>query len=219
MNLVLNVLVFVVAATPLWCSSLIIGISGGSGSGKTTFSQKLQDGLGEDSCVILHQDNYYKSLSDLPQPANFDHPDSVDFDLLSQHLVLLKNGCSIKQPFFDFITHERSFSEETIYPRNIIILEGFLIFSIPKIRDFIDLKIFLDVDEDILLLRQVERDVQERGKSFSEIKSDYINYVKPGYSKYVIQAKKFADLVVPNEKANEQAESVILKYLKNDLRN
>ena len=212
MNFVLKF--FFVAAMPLWSSSQIVGISGGSGSGKTTFSQKLQDELGEDSCVILHQDNYYKSLSDLPQPANFDHPDSVDFDLLYQHLVLLKNGCSIKQPFFDFITHERSFSEETICPKNTIILEGFLIFFVPEIRELIDLKIFLDVDEDILLLRQMERDVQERGKSFSEIEYDYINYVKPAYVKYVFQTKKFADLVVPNEEANKQAEYVILEYLK-----
>ena len=143
----------------------IIGIAGGSGSGKTRFSQKLQDVLGSDA-ILIQQDAYYKDLAHLSlderEKVNFDHPDSIDFDLICQHLMELKNLHSIVKPNYDFITHTRISTEEEIPPAKIIIVEGILLLAMPKVRELLDIKIYVEADDDIRLLRRLERDYCEQ---------------------------------------------------------
>ena len=201
----------------LWSLPIIVGISGGSGSGKTTYAQMIKERLGIDQCSVLHLDNYYKILAELPQPPNFDHPDAIDVDLLYDHLSLLKQGVAIEQPTYDFITFERIADKEMILPQKVIILEGFLIFSIPKIRELLDLNIYLDADVDISFIRQLERDMLERKRSYTEVKERYLSQVKPAYLDFVLQAKRYAHLIIPNEGNNECAMNILLAYLKYDL--
>jgi len=196
----------------LFASSIIIGIAGGSGAGKTTLADKLKESLGDDAAII-RQDNYYKDLSHLSlserAKTNFDAPSSLDFALLYSHLVDLKEGIAIQQPTYDFTTHNRTDVTIDVYPKKIIIIEGSLLLAIPEIREVCDMKLFIDVDMDICLCRRIERDQRERGRKFSDIQSQYLSTVRPMFLKYVAPSKSHADLIIPNETKN----AVVLDFI------
>lgn len=195
---------------------MIVGIAGGTGCGKTTLAKKIQEAFPGSSCLIS-QDAYYKDLSFLSleerEGVNFDHPDSLDFDLLIQHIKDLKQGKSIEKPVYNFHSHSRESFTETVASSRLIILEGILIFSVPEICDQCDLKIFVDTDDDIRLLRRIERDLQERSRTFKSIKEQYLTTVKPMHDAFVQPSKKHADLIVPHGGENPMALSVILSKL------
>lgn len=189
----------------LFSSSIVIGIAGASGAGKTTLAKKLQTSLGEDVAVIC-QDNYYKDLSHLSidqrSQTNFDAPGSIDFDLLKTHLKALKAGKVIDLPVYDFVTHSRTDETIKIDPKKITIIEGCLVFAVPEIRDICDMKLFVEADMDICLCRRIERDQKERGRSFPDIKNQYLKTVRPMFLKYIAPSKAYADLIIPNESEN-----------------
>lgn len=196
---------------------LIVGIAGGSGSGKTTFAKKIKEHFG-DNVALIDQDSYYKDLSHLPaeerKQTNFDHPDSLDFALLCQHLLALKQGTTICKPTYDFKTHSRTDLVQEVISTKIIIVEGVLLLAIPEVRALCDIKLFIDVEDDIRLLRRMERDLSERGRSLDEIKSQYLATVKPMYSFFVAPSKAFADVIIPTIGDTTEAEKIISSRLK-----
>lgn len=200
--------------------TLIIGIAGGTGSGKTTLARKIQKAIAEHS-VLVSQDFYYKDLSDL-QPeerdeTNFDHPDSLDFQLMGAQIMQLKREDAIHCPQYDFITHTRTSQTKLIEPARVIIVEGILIFAIPDIRNLFDCKIFIDTDDDVRLLRRMERDILERGRDFDSVKNQYLKTVKPMHDAFVEPSKQYADIIVPHGGDNPMALSFILSRLKEQI--
>jgi uridine kinase len=196
---------------------IIIGIAGGTASGKTTLAQKIQAAFPEQS-VLISQDAYYKDISHLSleerEQTNFDHPDALDFDLLKEHILELKQSRSIVSPLYDFNTHSRANSVKKVSPQKLIIVEGILLFTLSPIRDLFDIKIFVDTDDDVRLLRRIERDMQERNRSFSSVKNQYLATVKPMHDAFVGPSKQYADLIVLRGGENLTALSVIVSKLK-----
>ncbi len=199
---------------------ILVGIAGGTGSGKTTFAEKIQKAFPVDS-VLISQDSYYKDLSHLSwkerAETNFDHPESLDFTLLREHLLSLKNNNSIDQPIYNFQTHSRESYTTKIEPAQLIIVEGILLFAVREIRDLFDLKIFVDTDDDIRLLRRIERDLQERARDFSSVKDQYLSTVKPMHDAFVEPSKQYADVIVPKGGYNQTALGLILAKLNEEL--
>lgn len=179
---------------------MIIGVAGGSGSGKTTFARKLYAQLGSELSIILEQDSYYKDQSEKfkrdPSSVNFDHPEALDFDLLSQHLQTLKAGKSIQRPQYDFVTHTRSSQSLTVDPRPIIILDGILIYSHKGVAAEVDLKFFLDAPEHLRFERRLRRDTQERGRTREDVHRQFYEQVKPMHDLFVEPSKALADYVI-----------------------
>jgi uridine kinase len=178
---------------------VLIGIAGGTGSGKTTLARELQEYFSETS-VLITQDSYYKDLSHLPKEerelVNFDHPDSLDFNLLREHLIFLKNGEAVFKPVYDFVTHTRTNELERVEPARLILVEGILLLAVPEVRQLFDLKIFIDTDDDVRILRRLERDIMERGRDFDSVKTQYLSTVKPMHHQFVDPSKNYADVVV-----------------------
>ena len=200
---------------------LIIGIAGGSGSGKTTVVKALTDQLKE-RVVIIPQDSYYKDSSHLPmeerQKVNFDHPDSIDFDLLVRHLKELKAGRSIEQPVYSYITCSRSKTETiTVNPAEVIIVEGILIFCCAELRDQMDIKIFVDADDDDRLMRVMARDIIERGKTVETVIQRYSRTVKPMFLQFIEPSKRYADVIIPQGGHNKVAIDVIAATIEKSL--
>ena len=194
---------------------LVIGIAGGSGSGKTTVVKALTDQLKE-RVVVIPQDSYYKDSSHLPmeerQKVNFDHPDSIDFELLIQHLKDLKAGKSIEQPVYSYITCSRSKTETiTVNPAEVIIVEGILIFCCAELRDQMDIKIFVDADDDDRLMRVMSRDIIERGKTVEAVIRRYSQTVKPMFLQFI------ADVIIPQGGHNKVAIDVIAATIEKSL--
>jgi uridine kinase len=196
--------------------NLIVGIAGGSGSGKTTFARKIKEIFG-DNVVLLEQDSYYKDLSHITleerKNLNFDHPDILDFDLLRQHLLDLKLGQQIVKPVYDFKTSCRTEIQEEVLPAKIIIVEGVLLFAIEEVRNLFDIKIYIDVEDDIRFIRRLERDINERGRTIGSVINQYLATVKPMHSKFVSPSKKFADIVILGEGDTKVAEQIIASRL------
>jgi uridine kinase len=214
-------ILFLVVTTPLLASSrLIVGIAGGTGSGKTTLAEKLLEKF-SDRAILITQDDYYKDLSHLPieerAKQNFDHPDSIDFALLKKHLLMLKESQAIEKPSYNFCHHARNPQTQTIYPNDIIIIEGILLFAVPEIRELCDLKIFVETDDDIRLLRRIERDMNERGRDFASVRDQYLTTVKPMHDAFVEPSKRFADVIIPTMRRNENGIALIISSLKKDL--
>ncbi len=196
---------------------VLIGVAGGTGSGKTTLAGKLNSHFGS-GAVLISQDCYYKDLSHLPieerANVNFDHPDSIDFDLFKEHLVELKKGHSIILPEYDFTTHTRVNQTKIVDPAAIILVEGILLYAVSEVRELFDLKIFIDTDDDIRILRRLERDIQERGRDFNSVKNQYLTTVKPMHSKFVEPTKVQADVVIWGTNENfDIAAGLISGYL------
>ncbi|GAB4184642.1 MAG: uridine kinase [Simkaniaceae bacterium] len=201
---------------------ILIGIAGGSGSGKTTLAQKIQEAFPGRS-ILISQDSYYKDLSHLGFQdrikVNFDHPDSVDFALLCKHLKDLKNDAAVDRPVYNFHTNTREKYMQKIHPAPLIIVEGILLFAIPEIRDLLDLKIFVEVEDDIRILRRIERDILERSRDFTYVREQYLSTVRPMHLSFVEPSKKFADIIIPEGGFNRIALKVILAKLQEDLNN
>lgn len=195
---------------------IVIGIAGGSGSGKTTLTQKIIEHFG-DRIAIVHHDNYYKGYTDLTyeqrSQINFDHPDSFDTDLMIEDIKKLKNGETIHCPVYDYTIHNRSKEVLTIQPRPIVLIEGILIFADPKLCELMDIKIFVDTDADIRLVRRIRRDMRLRGRSLDSILNQYVATVKPMHDIYVEPSKKTADIVVQEGGKNAVAFDMIVNRL------
>jgi uridine kinase len=155
---------------------MIIGICGGTGSGKTTIARKIVEAVGRANVVLVEQDSYYRNLADMPlderHQANFDHPDSIDSDMLVNHLMRLKQGLSVEMPLYDFVTHTRSEDIEIIDPKPVVIVEGILIFAEPRVLDLLDVRVFVDTPDDVGLMRRLRRDINERGRTFERHSSN-----------------------------------------------
>ena len=200
---------------------LIIGIAGGSGSGKTTVVRALTEQLKE-KVVVIPQDSYYKDSSHLPmeerQKVNFEHPDSIDFDLLIKHLKELKKGHSVEQPVYSYITCSRSSTETvTVHPAEVIIVEGILIFCCAELRKQMDIKIFVDADDDDRLMRVMARDILERGKTVETVIQRYSRTVKPMFLQFIEPSKRYADVIIPQGGHNKVAIDVIAATIEKSL--
>ena len=198
----------------------MIGIAGGSGSGKTTLTKAIMDFCQEKASVIYH-DNYYKAFNDLSYDErsrlNYDHPDAFDTDLLLEHLQALKMGQTVECPVYDYTIHNRSDRTMEIRPNKIIIVEGILIFSDPRLLKILDLKLYVDTDADVRILRRIRRDVIKRGRSLDSVTEQYLGTVKPMHELYVEPSKRFADLIVPEGGHNRVALDLIIKAIEGHL--
>jgi len=182
-------------------SIILIGIAGGSGSGKTLVSNRIYDDIGSEKVSIIQQDSYYKELSHLTfeerKRQNFDHPDAFDNKLLFDHLIQLLSGHDIELPLYDYKTHSRKKKTERISDKLVVVLEGILILHYPEIRNILDIKVYVDTDDDIRLIRRIKRDVNERGRSLESILEQYEKSVRPMHLQFVEPAKRYADIIVP----------------------
>ena len=200
---------------------LIIGIAGGSGSGKTTVVKAITEQL-KDKVTVIPQDSYYQDLSHATEEEkrvhNFDHPDSIDFELLRQQLKELREGKSVDQPVYSYITCGRSKTETVkVNPTDIIIVEGILIFTDPKLRKLMDIKIFVDADDDDRLMRVMSRDIVERGKTVEWVIERYSKTVKPMYLQFIEPSKRYADIIIPQGGHNKVAIDMISARIEKDL--
>ncbi|MEO6335124.1 MAG: uridine kinase [Pyrinomonadaceae bacterium] len=180
---------------------MIIGICGGTGSGKTTIARSIVEAVGRDNVVLVEQDSYYRNLADMPlderHQANFDHPDSIDSDMLVNHLIRLKQGLPIDMPLYDFVTHTRSEAIEVINPKPVVIVEGILIFAEPRVLDLLDVRVFVDTPDDVRLMRRLRRDITERGRTFERTLEQYERTIRPMHFEFVEPSKRHADIIIP----------------------
>ncbi|MDE6872003.1 MAG: uridine kinase [Bacteroidales bacterium] len=202
---------------------LIIGIAGGSGSGKTTVVNAIVEQL-KDRVVVIPQDSYYKDSSHLSDEekkyVNFDHPDSIDFKLLTTQLKQLKEGQSIEQPVYSYITCSRSKTETiTVNPAEVIIIEGILIFTCQELRKQMDIKLFVDADDDDRLMRVMARDIIERGKTVETVIERYSKTVKPMYLQFIEPSKRYADIIIPQGGHNQVAIDILIATIEKSLGN
>ncbi|MCF7791053.1 MAG: uridine kinase [Victivallales bacterium] len=199
---------------------IVIGIAGGSASGKTTVVKKIMRSFKNRNVGWIDLDSYYKDFSGLMpeerKKINFDHPQSIDFELLKNHLTDLKSGKSIQKPVYDFATHLRQKRTEKVYPTKILIMEGILILVKKEIRELLDMKIFCDTPSDIRILRRLERDIKERGRTFESVREQYLKTVRPMHQEFIETTKQFADIIIPSSGRNQPAIDMIIGGI-NDL--
>lgn len=180
---------------------LVIGIAGGSGSGKTTVAQEILQRVGPDRIAFLQHDSYYKDLSGLPPTqraeVNFDHPNSLETDLLIEHIVSLRDNQPVDVPIYNFSTHSRTSKTFTVQPRPVILVEGILIFAEPELRKLFNVKIFVDTDADIRFIRRLERDITERSRTTESVIKQYQTTVRPMHLEFVEPSKRYADVIIP----------------------
>ncbi|OYU84482.1 MAG: uridine kinase [Flavobacterium sp. BFFFF2] len=192
---------------------LIIGIAGGTGSGKTTVVHQIMNELPETEVGIISQDSYYKETQNLSFDEraliNFDHPRAIDFDLMVEHLIDLKEGKTIEQPVYSFVTHNRTQDTIVTHPRKVMIVEGILIFTHQVLREMFDVKIFVHADSDERLIRRLKRDISERGRDMEEVLNRYQSTLKPMHQQFIEPTKAFADIIIPNDKYNTVAIDVV----------
>ncbi|WP_397447255.1 uridine kinase [Polaribacter sp. R77954] len=192
---------------------LIIGIAGGTGSGKTTVVNQIIKQLPNDEVCVISQDSYYKATDNLSYEQrtkiNFDHPRAIDFDLLIKHLKELKKGKTVHQPIYSFVTHNRTKDSLKTHPRKVVIVEGILIFNSEALRDLFDIKIFVHAETDERLIRRLKRDVAERGRDVNEVLNRYQNTLKPMHQQFIEPTKNFADIIIPNDRHNTVAIDIV----------
>jgi len=180
---------------------MIIGICGGTGSGKTTIANRILQSVSADEVVFIQQDLYYRNLKDMPldyrNAANFDHPDAIDNELLAKHLKKLKAGEPVELPIYDFRTHNRLPDTTPIEAKPIVIVEGILIFAEPRLLEQMDIKVFVDTPDDIRFIRRLKRDIAERGRTLDSVIEQYINTVRPMHNQFVEPSKRYADVIIP----------------------
>lgn len=193
---------------------ILIGITGGTGSGKSTVSREILKSIHEKNVATIEQDSYYKNQSHLPfeerVKTNYDHPFAFDNDLLIQHLKDLLNNKSIEKPIYDFELHTRKDETITVIPKEIIILEGILILNNKEIRNLCDIKIFVDTDSDVRVIRRIERDIKERGRTLDSVIDQYMTTVRPAHLQFVEPSKKYADIIIPEGGYNKVAIDIIV---------
>ncbi len=179
-----------------------IGICGGSGSGKSTVTNRIVEEFGSEHILVIEQDSYYKDQTDvdpiLRQKTNYDHPDAFDTKLLVEQIRLLQNGNSIEKPMYDFTAHTRKRETEHVTPKPILILEGILLFFEPALREIMDLRVFVETDSDVRILRRIKRDMKERGRSLDSVIDQYLETVRPAHLQFVEPSKRYADIIFPD---------------------
>jgi uridine kinase len=200
---------------------LIVGIAGGTGSGKTTVVKKIIEKLPEGEVVIMPQDSYYKDNSHLPieqrQEINFDHPGSIEFSLLINHLKKLKNGETINMPIYSYLTCIRAEETVKLQPKHVVIVEGIMILTDKKLREMIDIRVFVDADADDRLARVIKRDIIERGRSVDKVLERYEKTVKPMHLQFIEPSKRFADIIVPQGGDNKVAINILTSIIERNL--
>src|SRR6266498_5783376 len=193
---------------------LVIGIAGGSGSGKTTVAQAILQRVGPDRIAFLQHDSYYKDLSGLPPTqhaeVNFDHPDSLETELLIEHIASLRSGKAVEVPIYDFSTDRRTDKTFTIQPQRVVIVEGILIFTEAELRKMFDVKIFVDTDADLRFIRRLERDLSERGRTTASVIEQYTHTVRPMHLEFVEPSKRYADVIIPDGGFNAAALDMVV---------
>jgi uridine kinase len=193
----------------------LIGISGGSGSGKTTIIKNITERVKE--FVFIPQDNYYKSAENISNinitAFNFDHPDAFDTALLLDHLKELKAGRPIEMPTYDFVHHRRAEEIEHVEPKRVVLVEGIMVFFEPEIRDMMDLKIYVDTPDDIRFIRRLQRDVTERGRTMDSVIEQYLEVVRPGHYMFIEPTKEYADIIIPEGGHNRKALRVLASFM------
>lgn len=191
----------------------VIGIAGGTGSGKTTVVEKILSELPSDELCVISQDSYYKTTDNLSYEErvliNFDHPRSIDFDLLVSDIKRLKKGEVIEQPVYSFVIHNRTKDTVKTHPKKVIIVEGILIFNSEQLRDLCDIKVFVHADADERLIRRIRRDITERGRDINEVLSRYQTTLKPMHQMFIEPTKVFADIIIPNDRYNNVAIDIV----------
>lgn len=196
---------------------LIIGIAGGTGSGKTTVVKKIVDALPADTVAVIPQDSYYNAQWDVPEDlrkkTNFDHPDAFDWPLLAHQIEMLRNGQAIEQPTYSYLTCTRQKETVHVEPHNVIIVEGIMALYNKQLRDLMDLKIFVDAEPDERLLRVIERDIAERGHPLEMLIDKYRNVLKPMHDEFIEPTKQYADIIIPNGGENARAISMMQMYV------
>lgn len=196
---------------------LVIGIAGGSGSGKTTVANVILERVGRDRIAYLPHDAYYRDLADLPPnqraEVNFDHPDSLETSLLIEHIQRLKQWQPIDLPVYDFTTHTRTSRTIRVEPKRVIIVEGILIFAEPALRELFDVKIFVDTDPDIRFIRRLQRDITERGRTTESVIKQYLTTVRPMHLDFVEPSKRYADVIIPEGGMNTVALDMVISRI------
>jgi uridine kinase len=196
---------------------LVIGIAGGTGSGKTTVAAKLAASIPAGRCALIDHDAYYRDLSGLGaaerDAVNFDHPSSLESDLLAEHLRLLRAGHTVEVPLYDYVTHTRKPTTRRVAPAPVIIVEGILVFVEAVLREQLDIKLFVDTDADIRLMRRIRRDLEQRGRTFGSVRDQYYATVRPMHLEYVEPSKRWADLIIPEGGDNRIALELLLGRL------
>jgi len=197
---------------------VLIGITGGTGSGKSTIAREIYQKFGQECIAMIEQDSYYKDQSHLSFEdrckTNYDHPDAFDTALLVQHLMQLLNGQAIEKPMYDFEVHNRKSETVKVEPRDIIILEGILILQEPEIRNLLDIKIYVDTDADVRIIRRLIRDINERGRTVDSVINQYLNVVRPMHLQFTEPTKRYADIIIPEGGHNKVAIDILVANIK-----
>lgn len=192
---------------------IVIGIAGASGSGKTLVADTIIKKLGSKKVIMIQEDSYYHDLTDIPfddrTGRNFDHPDAFDHDLLAEHLSQLHDGKSISHPIYDYTTHSRKKETRTVGPHLVVILEGILILNEPKLRDLMDIKVYIDTALDVCFIRRLQRDIKERGRSVDSVIKQYQETVRPMYLQFIEPCKRYADIIIPRGGKNMVAIDIL----------
>ncbi len=201
---------------------LIIGVAGGSGSGKTTVVHHIIESLGEENILLLQHDSYYRDLAHLTfeerTKQNFDHPSALETDLMIRHLKALKNGNQVEIPVYDFTKHLRKDETRTVKPRKIILIDGILIFTEKELRELMDIKLYVDTDDDIRLIRRIQRDIVERDRSLEKVLTQYQKFVRPMHLEFVEPTKRYADIIIPRGGENQVALDMVNALIQDHLK-
>jgi uridine kinase len=196
---------------------LVIGVAGGTGSGKTTVARKLVEALPSGLATVVEYDAYYRDRAGLPPDEraalNYDHPDALESELLAEHLRLLRDGHPIEVPIYDFRTHTRQAETRTVVPTAVVVVEGILTLAQPEVRDQLDIKIFVDTDPDIRVFRRIRRDLEDRGRTFASVREQYYRSVRPMHNHFVEPSKRWADLIIPEGGDNHVALEILVARL------
>ena len=197
---------------------LVIGVAGGSGSGKTTVVRKILEALGDTRVPVLEHDRYYRDRNELRleerAALNYDHPDSLESDLMVRHVMELRAGRPIEAPVYDFARHARQRATETFLPRRALIVAGILVFTDAALRDMMDVKVFVDTDDDIRFIRRLQRDISERGRTVTSVIEQYLGTVKPMHLEFVEPSKRYADIIIPQGGHNIVAIDMLLRLIR-----
>lgn len=202
-------------------NTILLGIAGGTGSGKTTLADKVIDSFGDDEVSVLRHDNYYKRHDEMcydeRAKLNYDHPNAFDTELLCEHIKMLKAGRSIEMPLYDYTVHNRSDETVVVNPAPVILLEGILIFAEPSLCELMDIKVFVDTDADVRILRRIIRDVKERERSLDSVIGQYLTTVKPMHEQFVEPSKRQADIIIPEGGENVVALEMLIERVRKHL--